>query len=51
MNKKFVERITKELTSVKRENLIANICYINGLIKKYNLGQPKLRHSGKELHT
>lgn len=47
MNKKFVEKITKELTCVKRENLIANICFINGLIKKYNLGQQKLRHSGK----
>ena len=32
----------------KRDTLVANICYINGIIKKYNLQYTKLCHSGKK---
>ena len=32
----------------KRDTLVANICYINGIIKKHNLKTAKLCHSGKK---
>ena len=43
----FYNTIVYEYNTGKRENLIANVCYINGLIKKYNLTDEKIRHSGK----
>ena len=36
------------LCGVKRDALIANICYINNIIKKCNLKYTKLCHSGKK---
>ena len=36
------------LTSVKRDTLISNICYINNLIKLHNLSYLKICHSGKK---
>jgi ATP-dependent Lon protease len=47
MHSSYYKSIVDQYVSGKRENLIANICYINGLIKKYNLTCVKLRHSGK----
>jgi len=32
----------------KRDTLVANVCYINGIIKKYNIKYTKLCHSGKK---
>ena len=42
--KKLIELFCKG----KRDTLVANICYINGIIKKYNLKCTKLCHSGKK---
>jgi len=35
-------------TNGKRENLVINICFINTIVKKYNLKKSKLCHSGKK---
>jgi ATP-dependent Lon protease len=47
INNTHINSLLKTYTSGKRENLITNVCYINGLIKKYSLDYQKLRHSGK----
>lgn len=47
INTTYINSILQKYTTGKRENLITNICFINGLIKKYNIDVPKLRHSGK----
>ena len=48
MRVKLALLVKKGLTSAKRNILISNICYINGLIKKYALKVPKICHSGKK---
>lgn len=48
-NKEYINAILKSYTTGKREKLITNICYINGIIKKYNFNIQKLRHSGKKI--
>jgi ATP-dependent Lon protease len=48
MRVKHALLVKKGLTSAKRNILISNICYINGLIKKYALNVPKICHSGKK---
>ena len=47
INKTYINSLLKTYTAGKRENLITNVCYINGLIKKYAVNFQKLRHSGK----
>jgi len=47
INNTYINSLLKNYTSGKRENLITNVCYINGLIKKYAINIQKLRHSGK----
>ena len=47
INNTYINSLLITYTSGKRENLITNVCYINGLIKKYALDCQKLRHSGK----
>ena len=47
INTTYINSLLKTYTSGKRENLITNVCYINGLIKKYAIDCQKLRHSGK----
>ena len=34
-------------TNVKRDELVINVCFINKIIKEYNINQPRLCHSGK----
>ena len=46
MKKKIYDSIKKKFCSGKRNNLIVNICFINGLVKKFNL--KKICHSGKK---
>ena len=43
-----VIRLINKLTTGKREMLIANICFINSIVKKYNFKQYKILHSGKK---
>ena len=42
-------KVKNVLVSAKRELLISNICYINGLIKQYGLQVSKICHSGKKV--
>ncbi len=42
------ERIISSFSKQKRSELTASICYINALIKQFNLDSSKLRHSGKK---
>ncbi len=44
----IINIIETSLTDVKRTFLISNICYINSLIKKYNLSITKICYSGKK---
>ena len=48
MRVKLASLVKKGLTSAKRNILISNICYINGLIKTYEIKVPKICHSGKK---
>ena len=56
IHKKYLPKLqTKQLKKLndlfckgKRDTLVANICYINGIIKKHNLKTTKLCHSGKK---
>jgi len=45
---KEVSTITELLCKGKRNTLIANVCFVNGLIKQFNTKYPKLCHSGKK---
>jgi len=45
------QQLTKLITLFckgKRDTLVANVCYINGIIKKYNIKYTKLCDSGKK---
>jgi len=48
INKNVIQKLIKCFTSGKRDTLVANICYINSIIKKYKLENNKLCHSGKK---
>lgn len=48
LEKKQHKKLNELFTKGKRDTLVANICYINGIIKKYSLKYPKLCHSGKK---
>ncbi|MEE9571437.1 MAG: AAA family ATPase, partial [Candidatus Neomarinimicrobiota bacterium] len=45
---KEIERYKALLCKGKRDTLIANTCFINGIIKKHNIGSTRLCHSGKK---
>ena len=44
----FLNNLNELFSSMKRDNLIYNICLINDLIKQYKLKHRKLIHSGKK---
>ena len=46
---KSIEKLINKLISGKREFLIANICFINSIVKKYGYKQYKILHSGKKI--
>ena len=48
LKKKQMKKLTDLFCKGKRDILVANICYINGLIKKHNFKYSKLCHSGKK---
>ena len=43
-----IEKMRSTLCKGKRDTIIANTCFINGIIKKYNIGTTRLCHSGKK---
>ena len=45
---KHVEKLKELFCKGKRDILVANICFVNGLIKKSDLKHAKLCHSGKK---
>ena len=45
----IVNIVEISLVNVKRSFLVSNICYINLLIKKYNLSMTKISYSGKKI--
>ena len=45
---KEIERYKLLLCKGKRDTLIANTCFINGIIKKHNIDSTRLCHSGKK---
>ena len=40
-------KIKKMYTNVKRDELVINVCFINKIVKEYNINQARLCHSGK----
>ena len=48
LQSKQVKKLIDLFCKGKRDTLVANICYINGIIKKHNLKTAKLCHSGKK---
>ena len=46
---KSIKLLINELITGKREMLIANICYINSIVKKHGYKQYKILHSGKKI--
>ena len=44
-----INTLIVKLTNGKREMLIANICFINSIVKKHNFKQFKILHSGKKI--
>ena len=44
----LVEIVKTGLTDAKRENLVANICTVNNIIRKHGLKYKKLLHSGRK---
>ncbi len=48
LQSKQIKKLIDLFCKGKRDTLVANICYINGIIKKYNLKSTKLCHSGKK---
>jgi len=48
LQKKQLKRLKELFCKGKRDTIVANICYINGIIKKYDLKYTKLCHSGKK---
>ena len=48
LQKKQLKKLKELFCKGKRDTIVANICYINGIIKKYDLKYAKLCHSGKK---
>jgi len=48
LQKKQLKKLEELFCKGKRDTIVANICYINGIIKKYDLDFTKLCHSGKK---
>ena len=48
LQKKQLRKLKELFCKGKRDTIVANICYINGIIKKYDLKYTKLCHSGKK---
>jgi ATP-dependent Lon protease len=48
IHKIVMQKLIKCFTNGKRDTLVANICYINSIIKKHKLKNNKLCHSGKK---
>ena len=48
LQKKQLKKLKELFCKGKRDTIVANICYINGIIKKYDLKFTKLCHSGKK---
>ena len=48
LQKKQLKKLKELFCKGKRDTIVANICYINGIIKKYDLKYTKLCHSGKK---
>ena len=48
LQKKQLRKLKELFCKGKRDTIVANICYINGIIKKYDLKFTKLCHSGKK---
>ena len=46
--KNSIDKLKNDFISGKRDNLIAKICLINSVVKKNNLKQLKILHSGKK---
>ena len=46
--KKSINKLIVTYTNGKRDILIANICFINSIVKKHNLKKLKILHSGKK---
>ena len=47
--KKSIEILNTQYITCKRDCLIAKICFINSIVKKHNLKQLKILHSGKKI--
>ena len=48
LQKKQLKKLKELFCKGKRDTIVANICYINGIIKKHDLKYTKLCHSGKK---
>jgi len=48
LQKRQLRKLKELFCKGKRDTIVANICYINGIIKKYDLKYTKLCHSGKK---
>jgi hypothetical protein len=46
--KKSISKLILKYTNGKRDILIANICFINSIVKKHNFKKLKILHSGKK---
>jgi len=48
LQKKQLRKLKELFCKGKRDTIVANICYINGIIKKHDIKYTKLCHSGKK---
>jgi ATP-dependent Lon protease len=48
LHTKQLKKLKELFCKGKRDTIVANICYINGIIKKHDLTNSKLCHSGKK---
>ena len=48
LQNKQLKRLKDLFCKGKRDTIVANVCYINGIIKKHDLKYAKLCHSGKK---
>ena len=47
VHNKHCANLTRHMQTGKHDDLVANICLINGIIRKYQLDTPRISHSGK----
>jgi ATP-dependent Lon protease len=45
---KGIQLLIEKYSKGKRDTLVSNICFINGIVKKHNLKNLKILHSGKK---